>query len=121
MARRQVEQMINGNPVTLVLNRYTKIPAPDGGYTLSPTPTPLDAQVFTLIPFKRRMTEFLINTELGDVPNLEYVLLGFHTANVMRGDEFTYNNEDFKVEQLELDREVRVAAAIVYVGGQSNG
>lgn len=120
MARRQIDALIRSNPLSLVLVRHARVEAPGGGYRKG-EPTNIVPQTVTLIPFKRRMTEFMVNTELGDIPNLEYVLLGYYNTNIMRGDTFTYNGEQFEVDQVEFEKDIRVAAAIIYQGGLSNG
>lgn len=122
MSRRQIDAMIKADPILVTFRRKSKINTPDGGWVWgSPTPLPTPQEV-RLIPFKRRMTEFLVNTELGDLPDLPYVLLGRYNLNIQKDDLFTYENQEFEVKTLDIgEPEVKVAAHIDYYGGGING
>jgi hypothetical protein len=115
MARRQIEAMILADPVEIAFERKAKIPAPGGGWRWGP-PTPLEPQQVTLIPFKRRMTEFLIGTEIGSVPNLPYVLVGRWNLDIERYDTFVWKGDKFEVQTIDLKEEIRVAAQVDYFG-----
>jgi hypothetical protein len=118
MSRRQIDAMIEADPVDVIFLRRTKVPTPSGGYTLS-APTPLsEAQEVRLIPFKRRMTEFLNNTELGDLPDLPYIILGRHDLDCERDDLFSINGQDFQVKSEDIgEPEVKSAFQVDYFGG----
>lgn len=120
MARRQIRAMIESDKITVVIQRRMKISTPGNGWKWGPTVT-LDPQEAALMPFKRRMTEFLVNTELGDVPDLPYLLLGYPDLDVRKDDRFTWNGEEFVVGTVDFKKEVRVAAQVDYFGGNSNG
>lgn len=120
MARRQIAALINADPVSITLMRREKLPTPGGGWRWGPE-TPLPPQTVTLVPFKRRMTEFLINTELGDIPDLPYTIVGPPTLNIMKDDIFTWEGDQFIVQELDIKVEVRVAAHVDYFGGAKNG
>lgn len=121
MARRQIDAMILADPLDVTFLRRQKVDTLDGGWKLS-DPTPLaEAQQVRLIPFKRRMTEFLTNTELGNVSDLPYVLLGRHTLDIEKGDTFTWDEQTFEVITLDISEpEVKTAAHIDYFGGGIN-
>jgi hypothetical protein len=126
MARRQIEALILSDPIYVTLYRQVRRKTSDGAWSLSAsTPVEVDGQVkpqqVTLIPFKRRMSEFLVNTELGDVPDLPYVLLGRHNLNIQRHDTFTWQGQQFQVQTVDLKEEVRIAAHIDYFGGSPHG
>jgi hypothetical protein len=124
MGRRQINALIEADPVLVVFFRASRIDTGDGSYRLG-TPAPVlvngKAQEVALIPFKRRMTEFLVNTELGNVPDLPYVLLGRHDLDVEEKDTFEWNGDKFEVQTIDLKTEVRVAAHVDYYGGNPNG
>jgi hypothetical protein len=121
--RRQTAQLIKDDPTTIVLRRRVKLEVPGGGWRWETQGgTPLQPQVVKLIPFKRRMTQFLISTELGPVADLPYVLLGFHDMDIARGDLFSLEGGEFEVKTLDLSEpEIKVSAAIDYYGGGVNG
>lgn len=123
MARRQIDEMIKTDPVQVTFRRKVKTETADGGYTMSgPQPLQRGPQQARLIPFKRRMTEFLANTEVGELPNLPYVLLGRYNLDVQRGDLFTVDGEEFEVKTLDIsEREVKTLAHVDYYGGGDNG
>lgn len=124
MARRQIDALIRADPVDIVIWRKLRVPDGAGGWRWS-APTPIldgEPQRVTLIPFKRRMTEFLVSTELGNVPDLPYVVVGYHTLNIQREDTFTYNGDTFEVQTVDIEqKDVRIAAHVDYFGGATNG
>jgi hypothetical protein len=67
------------------------------------------------------MTEFLVSTELGDVPDLPYTILGRHDFDVKKGDWFTWEGDKFEIITIDIKQEVRVAAHADYFGGAKNG
>lgn len=124
MERRQIRALILSDPIELTLMRAEKVKQPSGGYkfgSLAPVLPNGEPQIATLIPFKRRMTEFLVNTELGEVPDLPYVLLGFHTLDIKKDDVFDWEGDRFEVKTVDLKQEVRIAAHVDYYGGNKNG
>lgn len=120
MERRQIKAIIEEDPVDLIFRRAPLVRQADNSYAEGPEVS-LEPQRVTLIPFKRRMTEFLVNTELGNVPDLPYVMVGEHDLNVRRGDRFTFQGDEFEVQTLDIKKEVRVAAHVDYFGGAPRG
>lgn len=120
MARRQIAAMIRSDPTKLVLYRTSDVPDGAGGFIKGPS-TPLVVQTVLFLPFKRRMSEFLINTELGDLPDLPYVIVGYPDLDIRRDDEFWLNGDHFSVRTVDIKQQVRVAAQVDYFGGASNG
>lgn len=119
MARRQINRMIEDDRVTVTFTRRERLSAPGGGWRWG-NPRTLDPQEAGLIPFKRRMSDFVINTELGQVIDGAYVLLGRHDFDVKREDTFELNGERFRVKQVDVKTEIRVSAIIDYDGGPLN-
>lgn len=120
MGRRQIDALILSDPIDVRLHRREKIVIPGSGWRWGAEVT-LQPQQATLIPFKRRMTEFLVSTEIGEVPDLPYVLLGRWNFDVEVKDWFEVNGEKFEVKTLDLKKEVRIAAHVDYYGKNDNG
>lgn len=121
-ARRQIDAMIKADPVAVVFRRKTKVETADGGWKWSDLLPLPDPQEIRLIPFKRRMTEFLKNTELGDVSDLPYVILGRHNLDVAKEDIFTINDQVYQVKTIDTaEPEVKTACQVDYYGGGVNG
>ena len=118
MERRQIDALIKADPVDVVFHRRSRIDTPGGGWKWGPE-TSLPPQEVALIPFKRRMTEFLANTELGNVPDLPYVLVGRHDLDIQRDDWFIHLGDKFQVQTIDLKTEVRVAAQVDYFGANN--
>lgn len=118
MERRQIDAMINADPIMVTFRRRDKVEIHGGGWRFG-AENPLPPQEITLIPFKRRMVEFLVNTELGDVPDLPYVLLGRWNLDIQQKDWFLYGGDKFEVQTVDLKQEIRIAAQIDYFGENS--
>lgn len=120
MARRQINALIQSDPTQIVLTRTTMVADGAGGFKKGPQVV-LDPQTITIVPFKRRMSEMLINTELGDVVEYPYIVLGYPTLDIQREDTFTWNGDSFSVHAVDIKQDVRVSAAVDYTGGRTNG
>jgi hypothetical protein len=119
MSRRQVQAMIKADPVTIIPIRTTKVDDGAGGW-LPSTPTPVKPITGTIVPAKRRLSNMLTNTELGDVLRAPYIFLGPHNADLLKGDIFAWDGNDFEVQELELKEEIGITAQIDYVKGPQN-
>lgn len=115
--KRQTTAYIRAEPVLLVLKRPSLVKTGAGGLRQG-TPTPLPPQKVRLIPFKRRLTKLTRDTPEGDIINLPYVLMGFWDMNIKVGDEFEYEDGQYKVESIEPNRAFRTLANITYAGKQ---
>lgn len=120
MARRQIRALISEDPINLVLHRRTEIPDGAGGFKKGPS-TPLPAQRVTILPFKRRMSELIIATEMGDVVDYPYAVVGMYNLDIKRDDEFDWDGEHFVVHAVDVKTEVRTTAQVDYKGGPKNG
>lgn len=119
-ARRQIHALIQADPVDIVLKRRQKIDTPGGGWRWGTTSS-LTTQTVTLVPFKRRFSEFLVNTELGDLPDLPYTMIGYHNLNAEKGDTFVWQGDTFEIREKDPKTEVRVMVHVDYYGGSKNG
>ena len=120
MARRQVHAEILSDPVIITPVRRSQIADGSGGWRWS-APTPqLPIQVL-IAPAKRRLSDMLVNTELGDVPNYPYIVLARHTADLRRDDTFVWNGDEFEVKSIHIKTQVSITAQVDYFGGTHNG
>lgn len=107
MLRQVMREFILANYRTIQLRRphFSKTEA--GGYVRSNWEV-VEPQQFRLIPFKRRITDQALEVADGEIPNLPYVLVGFHDCNLKRNDEFFYNGGYYRVLGVEPNTEDRV-------------
>jgi hypothetical protein len=124
--RRQIAAIIRSDSVDVVLMRRPKIPTPDNSYKWGPavpvykasTPdNPNQPQKGALIPFKRRLVDMLINTELGEVEKVPYTLVLPHDADIQRDDRFTLEGKEWVVRWIDIKHQVRITAGVDYLGG----
>lgn len=121
MSRRQIQAMIDADPIEVILWRRTKEKTAANGWKWT-DPQPLPAQKVRITPFKRRLTDILTNTELGEVVNAPYVLLGRHDADVKREDVFEWAGRKFVIDSFDIaEPEVKTAALVQFHGGGNNG
>jgi hypothetical protein len=118
MGRRQIEAMIMSDPVDIVISRRERIAVSGGGWRWG-TPVVLEPQQVTLTPFKRRMSDFVVGTELGNVTSGAYVVVGRYDLDIRRADTFELNGEEFEVRQVDVKDEVRKAAIVDYFGADN--
>lgn len=114
-ARRQIDKLIRDDPFELVVLRRTRQPQPGGGWRFS-DPVPLPPQQVLIAPFKRRLSEFLVNTEQGTVADLPYIVLGRHDLDIARFDQFYYEEQLLEVQTVDLKKYIRIFAQADYVG-----
>lgn len=119
MARRQVQAIINSDPEWVVFNRTTLVKQPDNSYKEGPS-TPIAAQKVCFIPFKRRLTESIINSEFGEIPGQPYVLVGNYQLDVKRNDEFTWQGDKYVVQALDIKKQQHIVAQIDFKGGPNH-
>lgn len=113
--RRQVEQMIKDDPITVVFHRRERVAVHGGGWRWG-SESARPPQEIALIPFKRRMTDFLVNTELGEVVNLPYVFVGRWNLDVEQDDWFTYGGDKYVIHTIDLKTEIRISGQVDYFG-----
>lgn len=116
MGRRQIDAIIRSDPSDVQFIRRTKVETASGGWKWVDPSTTLPEQTITLIPFKRRMTEFLVDTQYGPVPDLPYVIVGRYDLDVIEGDTFSLNGQYFIVKTIDVKREIRTAGQVDYYG-----
>lgn len=101
MRRRNVDAFEKADPIVLVILRApepTKTAA--GGWIQGdpePLPAPFDNQSARIVHNTRRYKNGLVNSEAGDIPDTDYLLLGAHTLNVEVDDEFIWRGDNYKI------------------------
>lgn len=117
MRRRNVRAFIAADPISLVIERPgepTKNPA-TGGYVPSPGTT-LQAQTARIVQNKRRYNNGIVNSEAGDIPHTDYLLIGMHTLNVEVNDAFIWQGEYYKVTGIHEARDESTLCSIDLLG-----
>lgn len=100
MRQRVMQGFISADSISITLTRKTKIASGNGSWTEG-SPVTLPPQKFRLVPFKRRLSKELANTQDGSIPLLDYVLVAPTGADVQRDDEFTYQGFQCKIVGVE--------------------
>ena len=120
MSRRQVDAEIKSDPVDIILERETWVNDGAGGQKPGPS-TPLKKQEVLIAPAKRRLSSMIVNTELGQVIDYPYIVLGRYNLDIKRGDTFVWQGDTFEVQSLHIKDEVSKVAQVDYFGGTTNG
>ncbi len=120
MARRQVEAFIKADPVAIIPLRKQKIDDGAGGWIYTP-PQPRTPITATIVPAKRRLADFTVNTELGDLTKYPFILLARAGEDLERDDTFLWRGDLFEVKSIYIETDISTTAQIDYFGGESNG
>lgn len=91
--RRNVAAFIDADPVRISFQRAaepTKSPA--GGYRANSSPASVSPQKARIVHNTRRYKNGLVNSEAGDIPQTDYLLLGSHTLDVKVNDLFEWDD-----------------------------
>jgi len=105
--RKVMGAFIKADGRSIVLMRPTFSTTPTGGYVKGDYST-LDAQIFRLVPYKRRLTDLTTSKADGEIPLLPYVLVGAFDSDVERMDEFTLDGVFYRVQGIEPHTNDRV-------------
>jgi len=119
MRRRNVRAYIKADPSDIVITRGG---APEktaaGGYVKS-APTPLPQQRVRIVQNKRRYNNGLVNSEAGDIPHTDYLLIAKHDANIEVEDAFTWLGINYKVTGISETRTESLLASIDLLGKEN--
>lgn len=102
--RRNLAAFINADPISVEFSRYPQVSDGAGAWTKGPVEY-VPAQVCRLVPYKRRLASLTDSVPSGDLPNVQYSLVGSWDMDVERWDEFYYNNAWYKVMGMEPNSE----------------
>ena len=120
MHRRQVNAEIKADPVMITPERRTKTSDGAGGWIFGSYEPQSPVEVL-IMPAKRRMSDMLVNTELGDVVDYPFWMLARHDADIQPKDKFTWAGDVYEVRQVHIKMEASITAGIDYYGGTKNG
>jgi len=118
MRRRTVSAFIEADKFALVITRaLPPVKTGAGGYAPSTQPpNTLSSQRARIVLNKRRYTAGIVNSEAGDIPHTDYLLIGMNTLNLEKEDEFDYVGDHFKVIGIYEQRTESTLAAIELLG-----
>lgn len=99
--RKNLDAFIRADPVMITLIRWQLIKTNTGSWKKNNAASNLEPQQFRLVTFKRRLFDFTSTGEMGYVPTLSYTLVGRHTCDILRDDEFYHNDDHYTVVSIE--------------------
>lgn len=100
LRRQTMTVYIAADPVTVVFTRYPRIDDGAGGWRKG-VAEQVAPQVMRLVPYKRRLSALTDMVTPGEIPNVQYSLIGQYNADVQRYDEFELGGEWMKVIGVE--------------------
>lgn len=119
MRRRNVAEFIQADPVFVSFHRKgesTKTAA--GGYIPGPEVV-IPPQQARIVQNRRRYTAGLVNSEAGDIPNTDYLLVAKHTLDIAENDAFEWLGEHYQIDGIFGLRQESVLAGITFFGGEN--
>lgn len=121
--RNLVREFIKADSIDLVLMRVgegTKTLA--GGYIAGELETVSDdPQLARIVQNRRRYNNGIVNSEAGDIPHTDYLLLGMHTLDVEVNDEFVSGGVNYKVTGISEIRTESTLCSIDMLGADNHG
>lgn len=97
MRRRNVRAFIKADSISIELMRPgTPTPSPAGGLVPA-APSALAPQEGRIVLNKRRFTAGLVNSEAGEIPDTDYLLIMEYNRDVAVDDKFKYRGDNYKV------------------------
>lgn len=120
MRRRVFRAFVKADPVSVAFVRLgPPVKQPSGG-TRPGEPISLAPQEGRIVQSKRRYDPGLVNSEAGEIPDTEYLLLGYHDMDVQVTDRFIWRNQHYKVLGVHPTRVESTLCAIEF-DGEANG
>lgn len=119
MRRRNVQAFIKADPMQLVVTRKAEPTKTDSGGYIPGTPETLTAQEARIVHNTRRYKNGLVNTEPGDIPDTDYLLIGVHTIDVKVDDEFEWLGQGYKITGIHPWRTESTLCSIQFSGPEN--
>jgi len=116
MRRRNVLAFIQADPVQIVFTRDGEPTKTAAGGLVPGVPSVLPQQQARIVQNKRRYNNGLVNSEAGDIPHTDYLLIGMHTLDVEVGDRFTWLGEHYEVTGIHEPRQESHLCSIDFFG-----
>lgn len=120
MRRRVFAAFVKADPVQVAFMRKPEVTKTPAGGLVRGEPIVLDPQEGRIVQAKRRYDPGLVNSEAGSIPDTQYLLLGFHTMDVAKDDEFVWRGNNYKVIGIHPTRTESTVCAIDF-NGPPNG
>lgn len=123
MRRRNAQAFREADDISLVIIRKNDpVKTAAGGFRPADTPTTtLPAQQARIVHNTRRYKNGLVNSEAGDIPDTDYLLLGSHTLDVEVDDEFKWLGDNYKVTGIHPWRTESKLCSIQFSGPDNRG
>lgn len=120
MRRKNVAAFIAADPVSIAFSRPGE-PVDDGvGGRKTSSPSTVPSQMARIVHNTRRYKNGLVNSEAGDIPLTDYLLIGKHTLDVEVNDEFQWDGLDgmktYKITGVHPFRQESVLCSIDFKG-----
>lgn len=97
MRRRNVLEFIKADPIKVAFTRAGELAKTNSGGKVRQPSAVLPAQRVRIVLNKRRYTNGLVNSEAGEIPHTDYLLIGMHTLNVEVNDRFQFNGDNYQI------------------------
>lgn len=98
--RKVMAEFIRADKRDIALRRPLFEKTDTGGY-LKTNWSILPEQEFRLVPYKRRLSDLIKVVDAGDIPHINYVLVGFYNCDIQVADEFELDGAYYQVEGIE--------------------
>lgn len=121
MRRRNVLEFIKADPIDLVLSRKAPpVRSAAGGWVQSPDAVvELASQLARIVQNKRRYNNGIVNSEAGDIPHTDYLLIGKHSLDVEVNDTFIWLGEHYQVTGIHKARTESFLCSIDLLGAEN--
>lgn len=121
MRRRVVKAFIQADPVSITVTRPGGVVETAAGGRIRNAPTILLPQQARIVQNKRRYTAGIVNSEAGDIPHTDYLLIAEHTKDFKENDTFEWQNEHYRILGIYALRTESILAGIVMLGNENRG
>lgn len=119
MRRRNVKAFIQADPVSVAISRKAEpIKSAAGGYTQG-TPTVLAPQQARIVLNKRRFNNGIVNSEAGDIPHTDYLLIATHDKDFRVDDTFVWLGQNYSITGLHKNRTESILCSIDLLGADN--
>ncbi len=122
MRRRNVRAFIDADRFPLVVTRVPeRVKNLETGGWLKPSSKaePLPRQWARIVQNVRRYTAGIVNSEAGDIPHTNYLLIGMHTLDLQVDDQFQWLDETYRVTGIFKARRESTLASIDLFGQEN--
>lgn len=119
MRRRNVAAFIKADPVFIIVSRAgAPEKSPAGGWVPTAS-SALPQQQARIVLNKRRFNNGIVNSEAGDIPHTDYLLIGNHDLNLEEEDSFLWQGRHYKVTGIHHLRTESLLASIDLLGKEN--